>query len=209
MERVCVEHVTTMTSYKDLSVGDLSKWPIPGQSQRSCCATVQTGPLFASQRCEWYGSSACYEWCYSVDTPSWHGNLLGQLNLKVQHCATPEFPNPVSNLMTLKVFPAKTSIWRKRLGAQEAWGLKFLKPKPKVLWFKLSGPATHAKDIGLGIGAKYDKGIYTRVNGASSESHGFCRMFELQLYNGSLPNEATCVVQLDWLICFVSMHVSL
>lgn len=69
--------------------------------------------------------------------------------------------------------------------------MKFLKPKPKVLWFKLSGPATHAKDIGLGIGAKYDKGIYTRVNGASSESHAFCRMFELQLYNGSLPNEAT------------------
>ena len=30
MVRVCVEHVITMTSYKDLSVGDLSKWPIPG-----------------------------------------------------------------------------------------------------------------------------------------------------------------------------------
>lgn len=69
--------------------------------------------------------------------------------------------------------------------------MKFLKPKPKVLWFKLSGPATHAKDIGFGIGAKYDKGVYTRVNGASSESHAMCRMFELQLYNGSLPDEAT------------------
>lgn len=38
---------------------------------------------FASQ-CEWYGFGACYKW-----TCSWHRNLLGQLNSKVQRCVIP------------------------------------------------------------------------------------------------------------------------
>lgn len=38
---------------------------------------------FASQ-CERYGFGACYKW-----TCSWHRNLLGQLNSKVQRCVIP------------------------------------------------------------------------------------------------------------------------